>query len=66
MLENEIANLKEPKINKNIAPLKKVLSDDFFEKYEKASINQKNELWRSIIESIEVSVDGNITINFLP
>lgn len=66
MLENEITNLKEPKINKNIAPLKKVLSDDFFEKYEKASINQKNELWRSIIESIEVSVDGNITINFLP
>lgn len=66
LLENEIDKLKEPKVSKSIDPLTAFLSDDFFEQYGKASVVQKNEIWRSIIESIVVNNDGNITINFLP
>lgn len=64
-LEKELTKLKEPVTKKSTVPLNKFLSDDFFEKYEQASISIKNEIWRSIIKSIEIDHNNNVTVNFL-
>lgn len=64
-LENELALIKEPKKTKNIGPLKKFLSTGFLDEYKNSSVDEKNMIWRSIIESIVIDHDQNITINLL-
>ncbi|HAP9080166.1 TPA: recombinase family protein, partial [Enterococcus faecium] len=42
-----------------------ILSKEFDEIYKESSEEEKNALWRSIIDNIIVFPDGNITVNFL-
>ncbi|WP_366928449.1 recombinase family protein [Enterococcus gallinarum] len=64
-LEQELAKIREPKISNNIKSLNSILSEEFFSSYKESNVQQKNELWRTILESIDIDHGGNITINFL-
>lgn len=65
LLEIELSKINEIKVTQKILSLNNILSDKFFETYKESTIEQKNEIWRTIIESIEINSYGNIVINFL-
>ncbi|MBL1224823.1 recombinase family protein [Enterococcus sp. BWR-S5] len=58
----ELENSEQPK---DLSVYKKILSNDFINQYSSLLESDKKIVWRSIIRSITVDIDGNIDIIFL-
>ena len=60
----EVAAEKPPE-PKDLEPLKEFLKMDIFSTYPTLSREEKRTLWRSVIDKIVVSLDGEFTVKFL-
>ena len=64
-LLDELEKIKIIPKPKNTEMIDFFLSDEFLEIYEKSSEEDKQSIWRSIIDKIEIDKDGNIDVSFL-
>ncbi len=64
-LINELESIKIIPMPTNTKMIDFFLSDEFLEIYNNSTAEDKQSIWRSVIDKIEIDKDGNIDVSFL-